>query len=98
MKEVKEELKSRDIIPCSQIRRLIIVKVSVLPMNIQGNPLGLTGLISLLRGDSQVFHPWVGKIPWRRAGQPTPVFLPEESWTEEPGRLQSMGSQRVGHD
>ena len=25
------------------------------------------------------FHPWVGKIPWRRAGQPTPVFLPGES-------------------
>ena len=23
--------------------------------------------------------PWVGKIPWRRAGQPTPVFLPGES-------------------
>ena len=22
----------------------------------------------------------------------------EISWTEEPGRLQSMGSQRVGHD
>ena len=22
------------------------------------------------------FNPWVGKIPWRRAGQPTPVFLP----------------------
>ena len=21
--------------------------------------------------------PWVGKIPWRRAWQPTPVFLPE---------------------
>ena len=20
--------------------------------------------------------PWVGKIPWRRAWQPTPVFLP----------------------
>ena len=41
----------------------------------------------------------VGKIPWRRAWQPTPVFLPRESsWTEEPGGLQSMGSQRVGHD
>ena len=27
------------------------------------------------------------------------VFLPGESpWTEEPGGLQSMGSQRVGHD
>ena len=23
-----------------------------------------------------VFHPWVGKIPWRRARQPTLVFLP----------------------
>ena len=29
----------------------------------------------------------------------TPVFLPGESpWTEEPGGLQSMGSQKVGHD
>ena len=43
------------------------------------------------------FDPWVGKIPWRRAWQPTPVFLPGEiPWTEEPGGLQSMGSQR--HD
>ena len=38
------------------------------------------------------FDPWVGKIPWRRAWQPTPVFLPRESpWTEEPGGLQYMG-------
>ena len=45
------------------------------------------------------FDPWVGKIPCRRAWQPTPVFLPGESpWTEEPGWLQPMGSQRVGHD
>ena len=25
------------------------------------------------------FHPWIGKILWRRKGQPTPVFLPGES-------------------
>ena len=25
------------------------------------------------------FEPWVGKIPWRRKWQPTPVFLPGES-------------------
>ena len=32
------------------------------------------------------FDPWVEKIPWRRAWQPTPVFFPgESSWTEEPG-------------
>ena len=37
------------------------------------------------------FNPWVGKIPWRRAWQPTLVFLPR---TEEPGGLQSTASQR----
>ena len=25
------------------------------------------------------FYPWVGKIPWRKAWQPTPVFSPGES-------------------
>ena len=25
------------------------------------------------------FLPWVGKIPWRRAWQPTPVLLPRKS-------------------
>ena len=25
------------------------------------------------------FNPWVGKIPWRRAWQPTSIFLPGES-------------------
>ena len=25
------------------------------------------------------FDPWVGKIPWSRKWQPTPVFLPERS-------------------
>ena len=25
------------------------------------------------------FNPWVGKMPWRRAWQPTPGFLPGES-------------------
>ena len=31
------------------------------------------------RGKRSEFHPWVEKIPWRRAWQPTPVFLPRES-------------------
>ena len=33
------------------------------------------------------FDPWVGKIPWRRAWQPTPVFLTGESFGQEPGGL-----------
>ena len=31
------------------------------------------------RHKSHRFDPWAGKIPWRRAWQLTPVFLPGES-------------------
>ena len=44
------------------------------------------------------FDPWVRKIPWKRAWQPTLVFLPGESHGQEPGGLQSLGSHRVKHD
>ena len=37
------------------------------------------------------FDPWVGKIPWRRAWQLIPVFLPGESpCTEKPGGLHTV--------
>jgi len=43
--------------------------------------------------------PWIGKIPWRRAWQPIPVFLPGKSpQPEEFIRLHSMGSHRVRQD
>ena len=49
-------------------------------------PLGFPGGLSGNEPASQCrihkrlgFNPWVGKIPWRRAWQPTPVFLPGES-------------------
>ena len=45
------------------------------------------------------FNPWVGKIPWRRKWQLNPGILDcRIPWREEPGRLQSMGFQRVRHD
>ena len=45
------------------------------------------------------FDPWVGKIPWRREWQPTPVFLPGEFHGQRSlVGLQSMGLQRAGHD
>ena len=34
------------------------------------------GDLGLLPGLIPGFSPWVGQIPWRRKGQPTPVFLP----------------------
>ena len=57
----------------------------------------------MVKNPPAMWETWVrsliGKIPWKRAWQPTPVFLPGESpWAEEPGRVQFMGSQRVGHD
>ena len=39
------------------------------------------------------FDPWVGKIPWRRKQQPTPVFLPGESH----GRRNLVGYSPWGH-
>ena len=46
------------------------------------------------------FDPWVRKILWRRAWQPTSLFLPGESHGQRSlaGGLESIGLQRVGHD
>ena len=49
---------------------------------LQGFPGGTSGKESACqcrRHKRSGFDPWVGKIPWRRAWQPTPVFLPGES-------------------
>ena len=47
-----------------------------------------------------IWKTWVGRIPWRRAWQPThsSILAWRMPWTEEPGRLQSMGLQRVRYD
>ena len=39
------------------------------------------------------FDSWVGKIPWRRKWQPTPVFLPGESH----GQRSLAGYSAWGH-
>ena len=53
----------------------------------------------MVKNLSAMQETWVGKIPWRRAWQPTPIFLHGVfPWTKEPGGLQSLVSQRVGHD
>ena len=40
-----------------------------------------------------------GRSPGEGNGNLLPVFLPGEiPWTEEPGGLQSMGLQTVGHN
>ena len=63
-----------------------------------GFPRWLSGKDSACQSRRHRFNPWVGKIPWRRKWQPTPILAWRFPWTEEPGRLPSMGSQRVERD
>ena len=42
--------------------------------------------------------PGSGRSPGGRHGNPLQFLAWRIPWTEEPGRLQSIGSQRVGHD
>ena len=44
------------------------------------------------------FNPWVGKIPWRMKGQPTPVFLPGESHGQRGLEAYSAQGRRVRHE
>ena len=68
---------------------------------LDGLPWGLSGKESACQCRRCEFDPWIGKIPWRRKWQPTPVFLPGKSHGQRSlvaGGLQSMGSKRVGHN
>ena len=40
----------------------------------------------------------LGSIPGGRNGNPLQYSYQKTPWPEEPGGLQSMGSQRVGHE
>ena len=52
------------------------------PTHVQGFPGDISGkepAFQCQRHKRLEFSPSVGKIPWRRAWQPTPTFFPEES-------------------
>ena len=42
--------------------------------------------------------PRLGKSPGKGMASHSSILVWRVLWTEEPGRLQSMGSQRIGHD
>jgi len=62
---------------------------------IKGFPSGSAGKETAYQCRRCGFSPWVGKIPWSRKWQPTPVFSPEKSHGQGnlAGYIQSMGSQ-----
>ena len=53
----------------------------------------LSGKESACQNRRHGFDPWVGKIPWRKKWQPTPVFLPEKSQ----GQRNLAGYRPWGH-
>ena len=81
--------------PISGVRRNILSGSN----SCSGLPWWLSGKESACKCRRLGFNPWFREIPWRRKRQPTPVFLTRKSpRKEEPGGLQSMGLQRVGHN
>ena len=54
-------------------------RATVLRLSISELPWWLRWERTCLRCKRLGFHPWVGKIPWRREWQPTPAFWPGES-------------------
>ena len=60
----------------------IILPFYIKAMSSQGFPVGINGkelACQCRRYKNHRFNPCLGKIPWRRAWQPIPVFLPGES-------------------
>ena len=64
----------------------------------RGFPGGSDGKESAYYGGRPGFKLWAGKIPWRRPGQPTPVFLPGQSHGQRSPRATVHGSQWVRHN
>ena len=67
--------------------------IAAMASQVVKNPPANTGGIMRLG-----FHPWIGMIPWRRAWQPTPVFLPGESHGQRSLVGYSPWGRRVRHN
>ena len=63
------------------------------PLHTHRLPWWLRGLSVCLQCGRPSFYPWVGKIPWRRKWQPTPVLLPGKPH----GRRSLVGYSAWGH-
>ena len=57
----------------------VLLFLKLLHTSPQGFPGGTTGKESACQCRRHKFDSWVEKIPWRRAWQPTPLFLPGRS-------------------
>ena len=63
-----------------------------------GLPLGLSGRESACQCRRCKLHPWMGISVEKEMATHSSILAWEIPWTEDPGRLQAMGSQGVRHD
>ena len=74
-----------------------VLTIFSLPIYQGGLPRWLSGKESTRLCRRHGFDPWVGKTPWGTImATHSSILAWKMPWTEEPGGLQSMGSQRVG--
>ena len=68
-------------------------------MGFPGGASGKEPACQCRRCKRQGFEPWVRKIPLEESlATHSSILAWRIPWTEEPGRLQSTGITRVGHD
>ena len=76
----------------TQLKRLSSSS-SVYMLGFPGGTSGKGSTCQWRRHKRRGFDPWIGKMPWRRAWQPTPVFSPGES----PGQRSLAGCSPWSH-
>ena len=68
------------------------------PEGFPGGANGKESTFQCRRHKTRGFDPWVGKIPLEKTmATHSSIFARRIPWIEEPGGLQSIGSQKVGH-
>ena len=90
------------LLPCSRIlygwaTREAHTKLSCLKITV-GFPAGSEVKVSACNAGDLGLIPGLGRSPGEANGNPLQYSYLENPWTEEPGGLQSTGSQRVEHD
>ena len=83
---------------------ILAIHSFILPTNPHWSPVGCQGFLSVSNGKEPTcqcrrcsrprFSFWVGRIPWRRKWQPSPVFLRKSHGQRELDGLQSIASQK----
>ena len=75
--------------------RALKILSSILDLDFSG---GSNGKASVYNAGDPSSNPGLERSPGEGNGNPLQYYCLEIPWTEEPGRLQSVGSQRVGHN